>query len=116
MTEVSSEVKQVNDLTVLQQELKDNPDDIGSYTRLGWALYSLQKFDEAATTFKSAFERWPADIEANYGLGMAFKMQGDKQEALESFKRAESPEPESVRASMMQTLAVEQKAYLLQKV
>jgi tetratricopeptide (TPR) repeat protein len=116
MTEVSSDVNQVKDLTVLQEVLKEKPEDIGSYSRLGWALYSLQKFDEAASTFRSAFERWPADIEINYGLGMALKMLGDKQEALESFKRAETSEPESVRAGMMQTLAVEQKEYLLQKI
>lgn len=116
MSEATSDVHQAKDLSVLQEELKAKPEDVGSYSRLGWALYSLQKFDEAASTFKSAFERWPDDVEINYGLGMALKMQGDKQEALKAFKRAETSEPGSVRSSMMQTLAVEQKEYLLQEV
>ncbi|MGD8622725.1 MAG: tetratricopeptide repeat protein [Anaerolineales bacterium] len=114
MTEATSEPSALKDLTVLQQELKKKPDDFESHTRLGWALYSLEKYDEAAATFKRAFDRWPNEIEVNYGLGLTLKMQGHRDEALESFKRAESVEPNSVRSSMMNTLAAEQKEYLLQ--
>jgi tetratricopeptide (TPR) repeat protein len=115
MTDATPEAGAAKNLSALQEELKQSPGDVGSHTRLGWALYSMEKYDEAEATFQAAYERWPAEIEVNYGLGLALKMQGHQQKALESFKRAEDSEPNSVRASMMHTLAVEQKEYLLQK-
>jgi cytochrome c-type biogenesis protein CcmH/NrfG len=116
MAALSAEDSATNDLSALQEALGKNPEDISSYTRLGWALFSLEKFEDAVATFQSAYQRWPNEIEVNYGLGLALKLQGDRNRAVESFVRAEAIEPKSVRSSMMQTLAREQKEYLLQKV
>jgi tetratricopeptide (TPR) repeat protein len=116
MTEATAEAGGSRGISTLQEELKNKPNELGSYTRLAWALYSLSKFDEAIATFQSAYERWPSEIEVNYGLGLALKMLGDREKALESFERAEASESKSVRSSMMQTLAAEQKEYLLQQV
>lgn len=116
MTEATSKKAVNEDLTVLQEKLKESPDDLESHTRLGWAQFSLQQYRDAAQTFEIAYKRWPDEIEVNYGLGLALKMYGKRNEALESFKRAEVIEPTSVRSSMMQTLAAEQKEYLLQEV
>ncbi len=114
MTEAISEKPLRDDLTVLQKKLKEKPEDVGSHTRLGWAQFSLAHYDDAVATFENAYKRWPGEIEVNYGLGLAHKMQGKRKEALVSFERAEMIEPDSVRSSMMQTLAAEQKEYLLQ--
>jgi cytochrome c-type biogenesis protein CcmH/NrfG len=104
------------DLTALQEQLNRKPEDLGSHTRLGWAQFSLQEYDQASRTFENAYKRWPEDIEVNYGLGLAFKMQGKQKEALDSFQRAEVIKPDSVRSSMLSKLAAEQKEYLLQMV
>lgn len=113
MTEATPEKVRPKEISVLQAELEQNPDDVSAHTRVGWALYSLEKFDEAAAAFKIAHERWPDKIEVNYGLGLTLKMLGDKDQALQSFERAASSEPDTVRSSMMHTLAAEQREYLL---
>lgn len=115
MTEATAGTGAARDLSALQEELKNKPNDLGSYTRLAWTLYSLNKFDEAIATFQSAYERWPSEIEVNYGLGLALKMQGNREKALESFGRAEANKSKSIRSNMMRTLAAEQKEYLLQQ-
>ncbi|MGD2057738.1 MAG: tetratricopeptide repeat protein [Anaerolineales bacterium] len=113
MTEATPQHVKPKEISVLQAELDQNPDDVSAHTRLGWALYSLEKYEQAVTAFKKAHERWPDEIEVNYGLGLAYKMLGDTEKSLQSFERAESIEPDSVRSSMLNTLAAEQKEYLL---
>lgn len=116
MTATSLEVSGPKDVSTLQEELKTNPNDVVAHCRLGWAQYSLGQTYDAVATFEVAYQRWPDEIEVNYGLGLALKKQGRSHEALLSFERAGLVEPQTVRGSMLRQLAEEQKEYLLQKV
>jgi tetratricopeptide (TPR) repeat protein len=103
-------------ISKLQEELKKNNNDVAAHCRLGWAYYGSGKIDEAVSIFQAARQRWPDEIEVNYGLGLALKAQGKTEEALVSFGRTEELPVDTVRGSMLKKLAAEQKEYLVQKV
>jgi tetratricopeptide (TPR) repeat protein len=64
------------------------PDDFNGYVRRGYAYHSKDEQEKAEADFKKALELKPDSIDATYTLGLVYKAQGRKEEAVEAFERA----------------------------
>jgi len=63
----------------------DRPQSLDEYLRQGWANYGRRDLGAAEERFRKAISLDPALIDAFYGLGLALKAQGRKEEAVEIF-------------------------------
>jgi tetratricopeptide (TPR) repeat protein len=63
------------------------PVDPETYVSLGWERYGQGDFRGAVDGLQRAFERYPEDVELAYIFGMSLKMAGEKQSAVNAFKR-----------------------------
>jgi tetratricopeptide (TPR) repeat protein len=86
------------------------PTDLAGYIRRGWAYHSRGMHDEAEADFNQAIKLSPNSIDANYVLGLVYKAQGKKEQAIKSFKTVvkliEADQLEDkIRAEMLRRLA-----------
>ena len=63
------------------------PEKEEDYIQKGWTAHVQGDFAHSEEDFHKALSLNPQSIEANYGLGMSFKIQGRIQEALEAFQK-----------------------------
>lgn len=63
------------------------PSDLTGFMRRGWAYHSHGQHEQAENDFRKALKLDPKSVDANYVLGLVFKAQGRKKEALESFNK-----------------------------
>lgn len=68
-------------------DLMPAPVDLAGYMRRGWAYHSRGKETQAEADFLKALEIAPDSVDAHYVLGLVFKAQGKKEDAIRSFKR-----------------------------
>ncbi len=61
--------------------------DIDALVGQAWSQHYHGKNAEAIQEFQRLVERWPDHIDANYGLALALKTAGEKQQAAELFKK-----------------------------
>ncbi len=61
--------------------------DIDALVGQAWSQHYHHHDSEALQEFQRLVERWPDHIDANYGLALALKTAGQKQEAAEAFKK-----------------------------
>lgn len=95
----------------LEQEASSQPQDKDLQRRLGWALYSVGRLEEAQRVLDDAMTRHPQDIELLYSLGMILKATGEFEKARGRFRQARDFEPvndEGSRSSMLRHLAAAQ--------
>lgn len=93
----------------LRQEVSENPTDVRSHLRLGWALYGKDAYAEAVQTLSEAQERFPEEIEVIYALALAKKQHGQKESALELFRevvKRSSEIKDEERAMMLRRIAL----------
>jgi tetratricopeptide (TPR) repeat protein len=64
------------------------PTDFDGFMRRGWAFHTSGDQDRAESDFRRALSYSPESVEANFALGLVFKSQGMKDEALESLQKA----------------------------
>lgn len=92
----------------LQQKVEEKPGELEPLRELGWALYGLDRVEEAIEALSDAQGVAPQDPETAYALGLALKQAGKKQEARQSFERAldnvDSIEVQ-IRADMLRKLS-----------
>jgi tetratricopeptide (TPR) repeat protein len=69
------------------QEIAD-PTDFDGFMRRGWAYHSLGDQDKAEADFRRAISFSPESVDANFAMGLVFKSQGRKEDAVEIFKNA----------------------------
>jgi len=86
------------------------PNDLAGYIRRGWAFHSRGQHDQAEADFHQAIKLAPNSIDANYVLGLVYKAQGKKEQAIKSFKTVvnliEADQLEDkIRAEMLRRLA-----------
>ena len=78
--------------------------------REGWVLKAAGKADDAEAKFRKAISVNPESVEAHYGLALALKLQGRRQESIKSFERVielvEGDFPDHVRGSMLRRLSL----------
>lgn len=86
------------------------PHDLEGFIRRGWAFHSRGQHDKAEADFLQAINIAPNSIDANYVLGLIYKAQGKKDQAVQSFqtvvKLIQADELEDkIRAEMLRRLA-----------
>ena len=64
------------------------PTDFDGFMRRGWAFHTSGDQDRAESDFRRALSYSPESVDANFALGLVFKSQGMKDEALESIQKA----------------------------
>lgn len=64
------------------------PTDLTGYLRRGWAFHSRQNEPAAEGDFHSALALNGDSVDAHYGLGLSFKAQGRKTDAVSAFEKA----------------------------
>jgi tetratricopeptide (TPR) repeat protein len=68
-------------------ELKE-PTDSDGFMQRGWAYRARGLQDLAESDFRRALSYSPESVDANYALGLVMKSQGNKEEAVELFKKS----------------------------
>jgi tetratricopeptide (TPR) repeat protein len=68
--------------------LKNCPPDSILYNNLGHALYDLGRFKEAAKVYEEGTRHFPYDTKLYFGCGLARLQMGDREGALESWKKS----------------------------
>lgn len=71
----------------LRERVQQDPDSLEPRRDLGWALYGLDRTEEAIETLSQASEKFPNDPETAYALGLALKRAGRNGEAREAFQQ-----------------------------
>ena len=83
------------------------PDDPTAWTDRGGALYSLDRYEEALTSFDQALALTPDDPAAWFYRGSTLQFLGRYEEALTSFDRALALTPATDTMLCLDTIAAE---------
>jgi tetratricopeptide (TPR) repeat protein len=75
-----------NALDNYQAAANANPTSAEAQCNLGWGFYGQRRYDEAIKALQHAVSLDSRSIDAHYGLGLAQKEAGAKQEAVETFQ------------------------------
>jgi len=75
-------------LAAHQQEIAAHPDSIVAFVDKGWSHLSRGEYDQALEAFGQAASLDSHSIDAQYGLGAAARLKGDKDRAIGAFQRA----------------------------
>jgi tetratricopeptide (TPR) repeat protein len=70
----------------LRARVQDEPGALEPMRALGWALYGLERYQEAVESLREAHRKYPDDAETGYALGLALKQVGEDQEARKAFE------------------------------
>jgi tetratricopeptide (TPR) repeat protein len=79
---------------LIKSALKAQPNDAATIDSYGWALFKLNRFDEAITYLQSAFDEHP-DPEVAGHLIQALAASGDKERAVELLEQMEQKHPDN---------------------
>ena len=63
------------------------PNDLEGYMRRGWAFHSRSQEDKAEADFLRALSLDPDSVDTQYALGLVYKAQGKKEQAIQAFKK-----------------------------
>lgn len=63
------------------------PNDLEGYVRRGWAFHSRSQEDKAEADFLRALSLDPESVDVQYALGLVYKAQGKKEQAIQAFKK-----------------------------
>jgi len=74
---------------------KMNPQDVGIVFQLGVFYYKAERFDEARVELEQAVKLADNYSNARYFLGLIYDKQGDKQKALEQFRKVADLNPDN---------------------
>ena len=79
----------------LEDGKKMNPQDVGIVFQLGVFYYKAEKYDAARNEFEQAVKLADNYSNARYFLGLIYDKQGDKQKALEQFRKVADLNPDN---------------------
>jgi Flp pilus assembly protein TadD len=61
--------------------------DVDTQVGQAWSQHYRGQSDEAIKLFRQILEKWPEHVDANYGLALALKAVGQKQQAGDAFRK-----------------------------
>ncbi len=79
---------------LIKSALKAQPNDAATIDSYGWALFKLERFDEAITYLQRAFDEHP-DPEVAGHLIQALAASGEKEKAVELLQKMEQQHPDN---------------------
>ena len=71
-----------------EREIAAHPDSPVAFVDQGWSHLSRGEYDQALEAFEKAAALDRRSIDAQYGLGSAARLKGDKERARQAFMRA----------------------------
>jgi Flp pilus assembly protein TadD len=77
------------DNTEMAPDVFSAPQTTEDFVRTGWIQRVKGDHKAAEADFRKALSKSPRSVEATYGLGMALKIQGRAEEAVEAFKKTQ---------------------------
>ena len=75
-------------LAAHKQEIAAHPNSIIAFVDKGWSHLSRGEYDQALEAFEEAAAIDSRSLDAQYGLGAAARLKGDKARAMQAFQRA----------------------------
>ena len=75
-------------LAAHKQEIAAHPNSAVAFVDKGWSHLSRGEYDQALEAFEKAASLDSRSIDAQYGLGSAARLKGDKERARQAFTRA----------------------------
>ena len=90
------------------REIAAHPDSPVAFVDKGWSHLSRGEYDLALEAFEKAASLDSRSIDAQYGLGSAARLKGDKERARQAFKRAveiSEAGTDAVKGAMMGRMA-----------
>ncbi|MFW5691118.1 MAG: tetratricopeptide repeat protein [Chloroflexota bacterium] len=70
-----------------------------------WALHRNNQNEEAIAQFRSILDKHPDLVDPNYGLGLAYRAVGNKEQAVQAFQRAYDLASQTLREIRAETEA-----------
>ena len=95
-------------IATYRTEASSRPDDPQLQVDLGWGLYGGGQFAEAVELFSRVLALSPDSVDADYGLGLSYKAQGNKEAAVRAFEKVvelSQQVEDHVRGTMLRRLA-----------
>ncbi len=74
-------------LNMMKQVIQVDPDNANAYYGLGYASYSLKKYDDALTAFKHAIELKPDNAFAHSKIGLVYIAKKNREEAMNHYQK-----------------------------
>ena len=90
------------------QEIAAHPNSTVAFVDKGWSHLSRGEYDQALETFEKAASLDSRSMDAQYGLGAAARLKGDKARAIQAFQRAveiSEAGADAVKGAMMGRMA-----------
>jgi tetratricopeptide (TPR) repeat protein len=90
------------------QEIAAHPESKAAFVDKGWSHLSRGEYDHALEAFEKAASLDSRSIDAQYGLGAAARLKGDKERARQAFQRAieiSEAGTDAVKGAMMGRMA-----------
>jgi len=75
-------------LAAHKQEIAAHPNSTVAFVDKGWSHLSRGEYDPALEAFEEAAALDSRSLDAQYGLGAAARLKGDKARAIQAFQRA----------------------------
>jgi len=97
-----------------------NTKDVDALVGQAWSEHYRKQDDKAAQMFRDILQKWPDHIDANYGLALSLRALGQKEPALEGFRKAkqlvdaarQTQNDENSRYQMLARMIDQQLSYL----
>ncbi|MEW6584028.1 MAG: tetratricopeptide repeat protein [Nitrospirota bacterium] len=87
-----------NQIQLLQDAVKKNPQDVRGWIQLGNVLMDTARFQEAIDAYQRALELDPRNVDVRVDMGTCYRNMGQPQKAVEEYKKAISIDPNHVNA------------------
>lgn len=81
------------EITVLEQQVKENPKNAGVWAKLGHNYFDTNQVDKAIAAYNKHLELKPDNADVWTDLGVMYRRAGKPQEALKAFGRAGAIDP-----------------------
>ncbi len=77
-----------NEIRLLQEALRQNPNDLNAWINLGNIMMDTSRFDEAINAYQHALELNPKNVDVKVDMGTCYKNIGKPDRAAEEFRKA----------------------------
>ncbi len=97
---VTSPVSADNEIRLLKEILKDDPENLNALIKLGNMLMDARRFNEAVDAYRKALDIDPSNVNVRVDMGTSYRYSGMPQKAVEEFRKAVKTDPKHAYAHL----------------